>query len=212
MTAQEMLWRHLEGVEPAPEYASLEEQARAAECFETPAWAAQRILEVELLTPRVWDPCCGTGVLSEAAQAAGYAVVSTDLHDWGYRDQVAQKDFLRMAESPDAESGEPFSVFMNPPFSHATDFVDRAADLGARKILCFQRFPWRESRDRRAWWAAHPPARIWLCGDRATCWRFDIPPEQRTSGATTAHAWYVWEHGHRGLEAVHTLWKDGWVS
>ncbi|WP_299440217.1 hypothetical protein [uncultured Rhodospira sp.] len=209
MSTQSSLFEHLAGVTPAPEYASLEQQARAAECYETPAWAAARILDVEILTPCVWDPCCGTGVLSEAATAAGYAVLSTDLHDWGYDGQSGEKNFLRLTEPP---SEEPFSVFMNPPFRLACEFVDHAAALGARKIVCFQRFAWRESRERREWWLRRPPARIWLCGDRATCWLFSIPPEERGGNVPIPHAWYVWERGHRGLEAIHTLWRDGWVT
>lgn len=49
------LFGHLEDAQIAPRYASLEEQARAAECFETPPWAAAQILRVELLTRRVVD-------------------------------------------------------------------------------------------------------------------------------------------------------------
>jgi len=202
---QQALWDHLPGAVAAPEYPTLEAQARAAECYETPAWAARAILDVELLTPDVWDPCCGTGVLSEAAFAAGYAVWSTDLHYWGFDGQSAQVDFL----TADSALFDSFSVFMNPPFSLATRFVDRALALGARKVVSFQRLAWRESDARRAWWEAHPPARIWLCGNRAHCWLFTIPPEARGEGAPTAHAWFVWEQGHRGLEAMHTLWKDG---
>ncbi|KAA5604042.1 hypothetical protein F1188_17780 [Roseospira marina] len=219
------LWPHLASAMLAGSHASLTAQAVAAECYETPDWAARRVLEVEILTRRVLDPCCGTGILSRAARAAGYDVGSLDLHRWGYPDQHGQADFL--ADPPAWIAWPMFretpaylrhnmplplsgvSVFMNPPFSQATGFVDRAFALGARKVLCFQRLAWRESQTRRAWWDARPPARIWLCGDRALCWRFDIPPEARTGGSPTAHAWFVWEQGHRGLEAVATIWKDG---
>ena len=37
------------------------------------------------------------------------------------------------------------TVFMNPPFSRAEEFVSYAQALGARKIICFQRQAWRES-------------------------------------------------------------------
>lgn len=222
------LWPHLAGAALAPEHESLTAQALAAECFETPAWSAQRILEVELLTPRVLDPCCGTGVLSEAARAAGYDVGSIDLHRWGYPGQHGQVDFLgdttpwvdwpMFRDTPAYLRGcEPLplsgvTVFMNPPFSRAAAFADRARELGARKVLCFQRLAWRESQARRDWWHQNPPARIWLCGDRAHCWRFDIPPEDRRSGTPTAHAWFVWEVGHKGTETIGTIWKDGWKA
>ncbi|MCF8483321.1 MAG: hypothetical protein K9H25_23095 [Rhodospirillum sp.] len=202
------LFGHLEDAQIAPRYASLEEQARAAECFETPPWAAAQILRVELLTRRVVDPCCGTGVLSEAARAAGYEVESWDLHNWGYQGtEWIGRDFLAVDQVlPE------FSVFMNPPFSLACDFVDHARRLGARKILAFQRYAWRESDTRRRWWAKNPPTRVWLCGDRANCWRFDIPPERRQGGAPTAHAWFVWEVGHKGAELGGAIYKSGGIE
>jgi len=98
---------------------------------------------------------------------------------------------------------------MNPPFSKACAFVDKARTLGARKVVCFQRQAWRESDTRRAWWEANPPARVWVCGNRATCWLVTVPPEERGSGTPVAHAWYVWERGHRGAELMGAIWKEG---
>lgn len=202
---QASLFPQFEGVAPASAFKSLEEQASVAECWETPTWAARAILDVEILTPDVLDPCCGTGILSEAARAAGYHVLASDLYDWGYAeaDNVGV-DFLNWKVS--LEGG---TVLMNPPFSLACRFVDRARDCGARKIVCFQRQAWRESNERRTWWDANPPARVWLCGNRATCWLFTVPPEERKGGTDVPHAWYVWERGHRGAELQNTIWKDG---
>ncbi|MBE0529511.1 MAG: hypothetical protein IH626_01705 [Rhodospirillales bacterium] len=202
---QASLFPQFEGISPASSFKSLEEQAEAAECWETDPWAARAILEVEILTRDVLDPCCGTGILSEAARAAGYDVLACDLYDWGYAgaDNVGV-DFLQWKTR--LEGG---TVLMNPPFSLACQFVDHARELGARKIVCFQRQPWRESDTRRAWWEANPPARVWVCGNRATCWLFTVPPEERGSGTPKAHAWYVWERGHRGAELMGAIWKDG---
>ena len=202
---QTSFFPHLDGVSPAPKFRTLEEQAVAAECWETQRWAAQAILEVEILTGNVLDPCCGTGVLSEAARDAGYRVTSTDLFDWGYAaaDPVPT-NFLAWRTSLEGRT-----VFMNPPFSLATQFVDRARALGARKIVCFQRQAWRESNERRFWWEANPPARTWVCGNRVTCWLFTVPPEERKGGTDIPHAWYVWEHGHKGAELTGAVWKDG---
>lgn len=198
---------HLAGVRPHSGFASLAEQASAAEAWETPAWAAAAILKVELLSLVVVDPCCGTGILSEAALRRGYDVRAADLYDWGYAGAAAiGEDFLTSPMV--ARWCEDNTALMNPPFSKACAFVDRALDAGARKVVCFQRQAWRESQTRRDWWAANPPARIWLCGDRATCWLFGIPLEERRGGTPVPHAWYVWERGHKGVESVGAIWKD----
>lgn len=188
-------------------YADMEALAKKAECFETPEWAVEAILDVELMTSAVIDPCCGRGVLSEAAKSCGHDVRAIDLYDWGYgRTDI---DFLGRMILPPVE---PFTVLMNPPFSLAQAFVEKAKEMGARKIICFQRFAWWEgSRDtgkkRGQWWEKHRPNRIYICGDRADCWRVDIPPEERTSSSPTAHAWFVWEQGQPQGPLVGQIYK-----
>lgn len=79
---------------------------------------------------------------------------------------------------------------------------DKAIELGARKVVCFQRHAWYEGVNRSPWWDANPPNRTWIMAARASCWRIDIPPELRGvpkdkggagSGTPTAHSWFVWE-------------------
>lgn len=167
--------------------------ALEAEAYETPQWAVEAILDREILTKNVFDPCAGTGVLMEAALKAGYNPTGIDKHDWGYP-YIQRRDFLK--EAPAGIFAFDCTVLMNPPFSLAVDFVLRCIDLGARKIVCFQRFAWWESAGRKEFWQKNPPNRVYICGNRASCWRFDIPEEERKSGTTTAHAWFVWERGH----------------
>lgn len=174
---------------------------RDLEHYETPEWAAKAILEKEILTYTVLDPCCGVGILSEAADKF-YDVVSKDIHDWGYIHQHNTDDFLSdIFLLPTGFSWENFTVFMNPPFSLADKFVEKSFELGARKIVCFQRFSWWEGaydkgKKRGQWWEKYRPNRVYICGNRATCWRHDIPASGRGSSTPIAHAWFVWEKGH----------------
>ena len=196
---------HLPGAVLSDGFESLEEMARHFECYETDPWAPAALLTVELMTPLVVDPCCGTGIMTVAARKAGYSVFANDLVDWGFPRDGAL-NFLCASNNNFPIRGN--TVFKNPPFSYACDFVDKAKELGARKIICFQRYAWYESDERRRWWEADEPARIWLCGDRAVCWRFDIPPEDRKNGAPTPHAFFVWERGHKGPPITRKIWKD----
>lgn len=183
---------------------TLEETARRLEAFETPQWAIDAILGVELLTETVVDPCCGRGAMAIAAQKRGYQVWPNDIHDWGYPCRLS--DFLT---DPGycSQTARDITIFMNPPFSLAEQFVLKAKKLGARKIVCFQRFAWWESQRRKKFWDEHPPNRIYICGSRATCWRYDIPKEDQKSGTTTAHAWFVWERGHPPGPVISHLYK-----
>lgn len=184
---------------------SLTDLCKKLEHFETPRWAADAILKKEILTQQVFDPCAGSGILCEAAKSAGYTPYPMDIHDWGYARTHVQ-DFLLLDKINAFDHG--FSVLMNPPFSLACAFVGHAKNLGARKILCFQRFAWWESRARKDFWDRHPPSRVYICGDRAPCWRHDIPAENRTSSTPTAHAVFVFEDGHNGGTILDRLYKS----
>lgn len=223
-------------------------QAQHLEAWETDPWVPPALLQVECLPRWVIDPCAGKGAWAEALMLAGFNVETVDIVDWtrhfeGVRPVDHVADFLSMPDeqlqTPQACGRGGFAAVMNPPFSGDDDllacaFVDRALRLGARKVVCFQRFAWRESARRAAWWAANPPARIWLCIDRTTCWRFDVPDtcngtcdsccgaderlERKQRGLVngcrkclgntpSAHAVYVWERGHKGAEMIHELRK-----
>ncbi len=54
-------------------------------------------------------------------------------------------------------SEDPFTVFINPPFQRAVEFVERSLDLGARKVIAFQRMAWWEFKARRDFWQRRPP-------------------------------------------------------
>lgn len=200
-----MLFPYLEKAVIHPDFKTLEEQADAAEAWETAPWAVRSILRVEILTLSVVDPCCGTGIITEILRKDGYETLALDLYDWGY--EGANVVNLNWLEADMDLTGK--TVVMNPPFSLACEFVDKAFELDARKVVCFQRQAWRESLDRRLWWEKRPPARIWLCGERANTWLFTLPPEERKNPRFMPCAWYVWEEGHRGIEATNTIWKEG---
>ncbi|MBV6635508.1 MAG: hypothetical protein KI788_06360 [Mameliella sp.] len=207
-------------------HAELTARAKEAEWYESPDWAAERILDVELMTPAVVDPCAGRGVLGAAARGHGYRVHEFDLNDWPGRPESVQPDvdFLGLSARREVlgpiEGGE-FTVFMNPPFSLTIEFIRRSLDFGARKIVMFQRLAFLESATRRGFFNKLPPARVWICGDRAVSWRGDIPEEDirdadgqvickgRAGRSTpTPHAWFIWERGHRGNMSMHHLYKE----
>lgn len=225
-------------------------EAGGVEAWETDPWVPPALLDVECLPQFVIDPCVGKGAWADALRRRGHFVETVDLVDWTrHFSDVKRADHVTDWLSITADvletvrdcGPEGFGVVMNPPFSGddgllSCAFVDKALKLGARKVVCFQRLAWRESGKRADWWRANPPARIWLCVDRATCWRFDVPqtcnnscPERMAAeerserkarglvngcrecmaGTTTAHAVYVWERGHRGAEMLHELRRAG---
>jgi len=198
---------------------NLTEAAKKYEHYVTPKWAAEAILKKEILTHMVIDPCAGTGILTEEARLSGYLVKSFDIHPWGFPVNIS--DYLKL-EKEDITLGLipfEFSVFMNPPFSKAVEFVEKSFELGAKKVLCFQRLAFFCSQDRREFWNNTPPVRIHLCAERATCFRHDIPVNdkgkrinietgKKYAETPTDHAWFVFERGHKGGTIIERLYKN----
>lgn len=157
---------------------SLADTCRQFEAYETDRWAIEAVCEVETLPIRIVDPCAGTGIISKVLHERGYNIAAIDVVDWEcllpstaiHWPRSLVCDFL--TEFDTDLRGQ--AVVMNPPFSLACEFVDRARALGAQKVICFQRQAWRESEARREWWLANKPARVWVCGARANCMRFDL--------------------------------------
>ncbi len=181
-----------------------EDLCRKLEHFETPEWAVEEILDRDLFNLSVVDPCCGGGVLSRKLNEKGYNVLSFDIHDWGY-DETIVEDWLSTTE--DQFAGAQFSVLMNPPFSKAEEFVRHAFDIGARKVVMFQRFSFWESSEREDFWNNYRPNRIYVCGNRADCWRYDLRTDEqgnrydpvtgkKLSSTPTTHACFSFEKGH----------------
>lgn len=191
---------------------SFEEKCARLEHWETDRWAARAVLRKELLTALVIDPCVGTGIMAEEAKAVGYHVAPFDIEPWGYPGTMIN-DFLNPKPHV-AVMVKNETVFMNPPFSLAEQFVDMAFQMGARKIVCFQRFDWYEGSDikgkkRGTWWQNNRPARIWICGDRANCHLHCYPADKRADGSTKrTHAFFVWEQGHAPAAITGHIFKS----
>lgn len=169
------------------------QECKDLEHYETDPWAAERILDVEEIIGVAVDPCVGTGVLIEACKKRGIPTVCMDIKNWGYKldlkgDFINPTDHYKKLLISICKGN---TVFINPPFKHAAKFVEKAFEYGAVKVICFQRHAWRESKQRRKFWEKYIPQTIWLCGERATCWRHDIPKKKRKSGSSTAHSWYI---------------------
>lgn len=149
-----------------------------------------------------------------ALRAGARKVYASDKYDWGFKGTTGRMlvyngiDFLGKYDKHIHGVLEDATAFINPAFSVACEFVDKAMECRARKIVCFQRSVWRESEDRREWWEQHPPNRIYQCGNRAICWYGTIPLENRKGGAYQPHSWYVWERDQPVGTLQGTIWKD----
>jgi hypothetical protein len=168
--------------------------------YPTHPGATKALLSVETFNGPIWEPACGAGDMSRVLEAAGYAVISTDLIDRGYGE--GNRDFL-MEWSPVAPN-----IVTNPPFRWAIEFTDRALQLTTGKVALFLRLAFLEGVERGKWFKGVPLARVWVMSRRVPMQRGKLQEEGDGHGVI-AFAWFVFEHGHEGLPALGWLdWKE----
>jgi hypothetical protein len=167
------------------------------EFYPTPPEATRALLSVEQFDGPIWEPACGDGRIAKVLSDHGHAVVSTDLHAYGYG--VAGVDFLK---ENDCRAKH---IVTNPPYGYglADRFIRRALMLTqwtGGKVAMLLNMSSLCHRQRTDWWREIPPARLYAIDD-IVCWpedRYGPPPRYFTKHR---YVWAVWTHDHKGPPA-----------
>ena len=95
--------------------------------YPTPSYAVEELLKRENFIGNIWECACGEGDISEVFKNKGFEVISTDLIDRGYGEQL---DFLKSDLVAD-------NIITNPPYKISLDFVLKAKLQCKSKIAMF---------------------------------------------------------------------------
>lgn len=176
------------------------------EGYPTRPWAINRLLDHGFTVDGViWEPACGTGVISEALKARGFEVLSTDVHDYGYKGLDGIADFFEVTEiDPSVRaivSAPPTYVRDVPGHRNvaATQFIEHALELtkpinGVTLLLLPRRFDHMPSFQHL--FAEHPAfACTFLLHYPHPCDPVDAPGER-------SYAWFYWDWRFKGDEAL----------
>lgn len=140
---------------------------------------------------KVWEPCSGTGAISDILLQAGHEVIETDLVNRG-RPQVTDRvDFL-MEWKPLASA-----IITNPPFKLATEFIEHAHSLGIEYMALLLKADFLHSQARyNIFHNIWRPARI-----LGLSWR----PDFLLQGSPPMNcSWFVWD-GRKTITTTFTL-------
>lgn len=141
--------------------------------------------------PRIWEPACGNGALSEVLKGHGFGVYSSDLVDRGYGD--AHFDFLNFTGK--GAPKEYSAMITNPPFDLAEDFIRQSKALGMQYVAMLLKAHYFHADGRIRLFHDWIPARIY-----PLAWRVDF-----TGGGAnhTDCSWYIWEAGYSKLYSAY---------
>lgn len=147
------------------------------------------------LPTTIWEPCCGTGNLSERLSQFGFSVYSSDLFDRGYGQTGI--DFLQTTSMPPdcncIVSNFPFKLIL-PMTLHALNL------LRVGGVLCsFGRLNLLEGKNRyEQIYHDNPPKYILQFVKRIECGK----DGHFTGKSAVSYAWFIWEKGFNGNPLV----------
>lgn len=174
------------------------------EHYVEPEWCSRRLFDVEKFQGAIWDPACGFGRIPDAARAAGYAALATDIVDRGYAGLGATADFLGLQAAGRDPIG---NIIGNPPFDLFERFARHALALAEHKVALI----WLTRRLNAARWLQQTPlARIWYLTRRPS-----MPPGyviargEKPGRGKQDFCWLVWDRAHFGPPTVGWLHRDG---
>jgi hypothetical protein len=171
------------------------------EFYPTPPEATRALLSVEQFDGAIWEPACGDGAIARVLHEAGHAVVSTDLHPYGFGESGV--DFLR------EKNVRATHIVTNPPYGRglADAFVTKALALTrgtGGKVAMLLNLASLCHPARTALWQQLRPARLYAI-DGVVCWparQYGPAPEYFTRHR---YVWAVWCPDHCGATAFDWL-------
>jgi hypothetical protein len=159
--------------------------------YATDPKAAELLLELETFSPNIWECACGEGDISEVFKNKGFEVISTDLINRGYGEQL---DFLQSDLVAD-------NIVTNPPYKLALDFVLKAKKQSRKKIAMFLKTVWLESDSRYDMFqdTEFPLKTVYQFSKRVTLYKGGV--KMKNSGMIS-YAWYVWDKDYVGKPTI----------
>ena len=121
------------------------------------------------------DPCAGDSAIITAFVKNQI----TEPSQWEWAEIREGKDYLKSGMT-----GPVDAIITNPPFSLATDFIDRSLDEGMF-VAYLLRLNFWGSRKRKEWWQGKEPTHQFTLSER--------PSFTGKGTDATEYAWFVWD-------------------
>ena len=163
--------------------------------YATPPLAVEHLLEVEDFNKKIWEPACGMNHITNILRTNGYDVRISDIIKMTDDPAFEKIDYLMSNEKWDGD------IVTNPPFSLATQFVNKSLDLvneGA-KVAMFLKIQFLEGKKRFVnIFKENPPKRIYVAVNRYGCTMDGVFNPDGNFGSAICYCWFIWEKGFKG--------------
>lgn len=178
---------------------------RAHDLYETPIPAVRALLQVEPLTPRVWEPAAGRGAIVRALNNWGYDVVATDVMAYdGAIPGILVRDFFSFTRAPRGCK----VILTNPPFKDADKFIRHGLSL-VPKVVVLLRLAALEGVGRSDL-IDHHLHRVWLGRERLSQMHREGWAGPKLKETPLPFAWFVFAHAetHGSIQLQRMSWRN----
>ena len=157
--------------------------------YETPEWVTRALIpHIPERIKNVWEPACGSGKMARVLNAQFTSDIQTGTN------------FLTcMSFAADA-------IVTNPPYSLATEFIQRALALteaGHGMVAMLLRTDFDHAKSRRALFADHPAFAKKLVLTKRIQWFADSK-----SSPSFNHAWFIWDWRNKRFPIISYHFED----
>ena len=190
--------------------------------YETPSWLADALfcaIRGDGFKPKaLYEPGFGRGALGAAARRAfgkdtlvyGVDVRGVSVQETDYEVVIDELTHPTRFERVDFLTAEPYDehrrcglIAMNPPFSLAREFINRALEINTRAcVAALLRLNLLGPVKRAASWRSLPLSGAWVTPTR--------PSLPRQGSDATEYAWFMFRYPRPGLRILHTETKGAW--
>jgi hypothetical protein len=160
----------------------------AADAYFTPPENVDCLASKVRLPGRIWEPACGAGNITQRLVELGHEVVSSDLHTYGFEEQIGQFDFLAQEKPPVPGIS---AIVTNPPYGEMVEkFIRHSLKLmkpSCGMVAMFLRNEYDCGKGRMDLFE-HPAFHMKIVVTKRPRW-----VEGSTGSPRHNYAWFIWD-------------------
>jgi type I restriction-modification system DNA methylase subunit len=173
-----------------------------ADAYFTPPENVDCLSQFVDLPKGIWEPACGSGNITLRLKEFGHEVISSDLHTYGFEEQIGTFDFLAADAMPDGIR----AIVTNPPYGDLVEkFIRHGLKLTKPKgglVALFLRNEYDCGKNRMDLFGL-PPFSKKIVVTKRPRWI-----EGSSGSPRHNYAWFVWDWRQTGPASIHYQHPD----
>ncbi|MDR0676985.1 MAG: NAD(P)-dependent oxidoreductase [Elusimicrobiota bacterium] len=143
----------------------------------------------------IYEPCAGLGDISKVLIDNNYEVFSADLIDRTNWDNYNKEIELHIGDFFEEKLTGFKTIFTNPPYVLAKQFVKRGLQISERYVIMLLRIQFLESQGRQELFKNKYLKYVYVASKRANCYRNG---DTSIKAGAVCYAWFIFDCSYNG--------------